>query len=346
MALLDYSTLSPALSQLFSDKLRRQANRISVLANLIPKKMGAGKNVAWDAEFSGASAAAYADGADAATFDTDVSVPATINWARYRSNFSVSGMAISAAQTSNSPEELLNVILSKADGCAEKLLSVMNAGLYAGAGGDAFVGLATAVDDTAAYAGINRAVTYTEWQSSVLSNGAVVRDLTKELMDAAERSVYGKCSISPNFIVTTPIIASKFESLFDTNVRREALADLSPLAGVGEDGAIPGALQRNLMGFYKGIPVFRDKDCTAGQLFMLNSEAMSLDLLPQPGVNTSAMAADRQLSSDGERVSGIPARVEALGKLGDSERFTLKVYAQLKVARPNTCAVIKDLPTS
>lgn len=343
MALLDLATLDDALSQMFEARLHAQMNRASVLASILPKKIGSGKNVAFDVEFSGASAASYVDGADASTFDSDISVPATLDWAKYRSNFSVSGLAISAAQSSASPADLLNVIMAKADGCGSKLLSVMNAALYTGAGGNAFVGLETAVDDATAYANINRAVTYTEWQATVLANGAVVRDLTKSLLDDCERTVYGKCGISPNFIVTTPLIAQKFKNLIDTTVRHEAGKDLGVLAGFGEE--IPEALRRNVVGTYEGIPVFRDKDCPAGKLFMLNSEEMSIEVLPQPGVNTSSMASDKALS-DGDRVSGLIARVEALAKLGDADRWSIKAYAQLKCARPNALAVIEDLPTS
>lgn len=344
MALLDLATLDDALSQMFEARLRAQMNRASVLASILPKKLGSGKNVAFDVEFSGASAASYVDGADASTFDSDISVPATLDWAKHRSNFSVSGLAISAAQSSASPADLLNVIMAKADGCGSKLLSVMNAALYTGAGGSTFVGLETAVDDATSYANISR-VTYSEWQASVLANGAVVRDLTKALLDDCERTVYGKCGISPNFIVTTPLIAQRFKNLIDTTVRHEAGKDLGIMAGFGEE--IPEALRRNVVGTYEGIPVFRDKDCPAGKLFMLNSEEMSIEVLPQPGVNTAVMSGDKSLvGNEGDRVSGLVARIEALAKNGDADRWSIKSYAQLKCARPNTLAVIEDLPTS
>lgn len=351
MALVDLAAVAAALSQQFAPQLARVSNRSAVLMSLLPKVVGAGKNCAWDVEFDGATAAAYADGADASAFDSDLSVPATVDWGRFRSSFSLGGMAIAAAQTSQSPAELTNLIEAKLEGSASKLLSTMNAALFAGTGSNSFVGIATAVDSSGSYANIDPG-TYTQWVSSELGNGGTVRELSKSLIDDLDRQVYTACGMGPNCYVTTPIIAQRFKGLFDPSMRFSGapgdVAALSALAAiVGDASIIPPAMAQNFVGFYEGKPVFRDKDCTAGAFYGINTEYLKIRVLPQPTVSTASMLMDKNLQGNmGDRLSGVIARVEALGKTGDAEKFSVKVYAQLEVTKRNAHGKIVDLPTS
>lgn len=351
MALVDLAAVAAALSQSFAPRLARQANRSAVLMSLLPKVVGAGKNCAWDVEFDGATAATYNDGADASAFDSDISVPATLDWGRFRSNFSVSGLAISAAQTSQSPEELLNIIEAKLEGSASKLLSVMNLALFAGTAAPSFVGLGTSVDSSGDYASVAIG-TYPSWAATERANGGTPRELTKALIDDLERSVYEASGKSPNCYVTTPLLAQRFKGLFDPSMKFSGapgdISAISALASVlGDSTLIPPVLASNFVGFYEGRPVFRDKDCTAGVFYGLNTEELEVAVLPQPTVNTSTMVMSKDLRGNvGDRLSGVIARVEALGKTGDAEKMTVKCYAQLKVKSRNAQGKITDLPTS
>ena len=67
-------------------------NRLAVAAALIQAERGAGKNAAWDVEFSGATADAVDEGSDVqeAEFTTDPPQAAVLHWAHYRQSFKIS----------------------------------------------------------------------------------------------------------------------------------------------------------------------------------------------------------------------------------------------------------------
>jgi hypothetical protein len=129
---------------------------------------------------------------------------------------------------------------------------------------------------------------------------------------------------------------------------RGDVRDGAALAAVlGDESLIPPVMASNFVGFYEGRPVFRDKDCTAGTFYGLNTEELAIATLPQPTVSTATMVMAKNLKGNtGDRLSGVIARVEALGKTGDAEKMTVKVYAQLKVRSRNAHGKIVDLPTS
>lgn len=351
MALVDLAAVAAALSQSFAPKLAIQSNRSAVLMSLIPKALGAGKNCAWDAEFDGATAAAYSETATISAFDSDLSVPATIGWGLYRSAFGIGGVAMAAAASSSSPAELTNLYLAKLDGSASKLCSTMNAALYSGSGANNFIGLATAVDSTGAYAGIDPG-TYAQWVATELGNGSTVRELTKALIDQLETSIYAASGKSPNCYVTTPAIGKAFKGLFDPSMKFSgAQGDISALSAIasvlGDSIVIPPAMSSNLVGFYEGRPVFRDKDCTPGTFYGLNTEQLSLETLPQAGFKTATMVASKELRGNpGDRLTGVVATVEAVHTPSDTSNMVVKAYAQLKVHSRNAHGKITDLPTT
>jgi len=347
MALQDLATnLDDALSQLYAPKLVRAFNRASVLGSLLPKKIGRGKNIAWDVMFSGASAASYTDGADVSTYDVDTPVPATLSWGLYRSSFSVSGLAQAAAATSaGSAQELLDIIGTSIDNSAMKLSSTLNAAMFAGTGsGTTLTGLATALDNTGTYAGIARA-SYSEWQANVLSNGGSNRALTKALLDSLEADIFEACGFGPNAIVMTADLASKYESLFDAQTR-VMLAPGNEISPMNPNGGAPGNIinPSGFTGFtYKGIPVYRDRDATANVVYMLNTEALHIEFLPQPQKTTASMSGNVQAMGSSATDMGLAFKLESVAKTGDADKFTMKAYLNLVVTRPNACGVLKDV---
>jgi hypothetical protein len=348
MAAVSLSVISAALSQLFDPMWTKAMNRQCVLASLISKGEGEGKNCAWDVEFSGASAAAYAEGADASTFDSDESVPATLNWGQLRSSFQLTGTALAAAAGSRgSPEKLINLRLGKAEGSASKLLSLVNSQLYTGSGANNVTGLQSALAATGTYAGIAKA-SYSEWVGLEQANGGTPRPLTKSILDAAERAAYVASGRSPNCFILTPALGTKFEGLFDGPAKSQISPDISPLAALmGSNGVIPPVLVQNLVGYYKGRPVFRDKDCPTGQLFALNTDELKLVVLPQVTSDTAVMQAQMGLKgNDADAASGLSAKIIALAKTGDSEKYSLQIYLQLMVKCVNAHVWVKDLDES
>lgn len=348
MALQDLATnLSSALSQVYAPRLIRNFNRLSVLASVIPKEAGRGKNVAWDTMMSAASAASFTDGADVSTYDVDTPVPATLSWGLYRSSFSISGLAqAAAASSSGTAEELMALIDTSATNSAMKLISTINADLFSGS--SAIVGLASALAATGTYASIAKG-TYSEWAGNVLANGGTSRALTKDLIDQLEASIYTASGQSPNIIVASPGVVRKFEGLFDSFNRN--------IVGPGEISAINrgnfsgSAVLPSNVGFtglhYKGIPVYRDRNCQSGYLYMLNTDFLKLKFLPQPGVNTAAIAQSKELQGAPDtNMAGLAARLEAMAKTGDADKFTMKIYLQLACLRPNAHGMLQDISES
>jgi hypothetical protein len=351
MATQVLSDISSALSQLFAPELQRQFNRNSVLAELLPKKNGNGKNVAWDVRFSRSThAAAFTEGADvgASELQTDTTVPATLSWASYRVGFSLSGLSVAAAASSpGSAVELLDQFQTNLEDAASDLVSQINAGLYSGAGtSSAVAGLvgAGAIAATGTYANVSRS-TYSEWASNVLANGGTGRSLSKSLMDQIEANIYTNSGQTPDLIVAHPSITQTYESLFDSISRvMVERGEIAALKAPNVSGAPLIATNSGYTGLtYKGIPIYRDRNCPATQMFFLNTGYTEIKVLPMVDMGTVTMSGNKPMSGGPGNATGISAKVQSLAKNGDSDRFQLVTYLQLCVRRPNTCGVISDL---
>jgi hypothetical protein len=346
------SDISTALSQLFAPELARQFNRHSVIAELIPKKTGTGKNVAWDTRFSRTThAAAFTEGSDIAAgeFNTDPTQPASLSWGMYRVAFSLSGLSVAAAATSpGSALELLDQFQTNLEDAAMDLVSQINAAVYAGTGASGqiagFIG-GGALAATGTYAGVNR-TTYPEWAGNVLGNSGTPRPLTKPLLDQLEGNIYTACGMPPDVIVCSPSIAQEYEQLFDT-VKR-VMIERGELSAMANGNTVSGEpmIARN-SGYtgltYKGIPIYRDRNCPGAQLFMLNSQYTEIKVLPQVELGAVSLAENKAMSGAPGNPTGISAKVESLAKTGDADKFQLKVYLQLVCRRPNASGYLDDL---
>jgi hypothetical protein len=344
MAIEVLSNLSSALSQVFEAQLARQWNRMAVTAQLIEAERGRGKNVAWDVEFSGNSAGSVAEGSDVATseFATDVVLPATLSWATYRSSFLISELEVDAAAGSQgSADALLDIFGEKMLGANAKLISTINADIFAGTGTDGsgnpnIVGLwGGALDPTGTYAGIVRG-TYTEFAGNQLANSSVARALTQDLLYQMEANIFTACGESPSVIVTSPGVVRKYAGLFESQ------------RVVMTDGAMPSEFAAGTSNMsWRGMPVIRDRNAPSGKLLMLNKNYLKMKYLPHFMVDEGTPKKMETLTgSNGMGVSNatrIPARLVILAKTGDSYKASLKTVLQLAVTHPNTCGELIDL---
>lgn len=340
-ATVDLSNVTNALSQMFENDIAYQMNRAQVLLSLLPKRVGKGKNCAWDTEMSAAAAAAYADGADVAggEYGTDDTVPATIGWGLYRSPGKISGLAQAVAESSDSPDELADLMAQKMNGNATKLGAVLNAALYTGAGTTGLVGGLTgsgAIAATGTYATIDRAV-YTEFAGTVLANGGTPRDVSFALLDSALESVFGKAGGAIDVMVTSPAIWTKLGQLFGSN-RRWTQPSITTAAGVITLGSGWQALE------HAGIPILRDKDCPSGRIIGLSTPNIDLEFLrTRKGQDNTGPDDMFMLTDEKAKSSMLPARIEYLGKTGDTIRWVIKTYLQLRAKRPNAFFRLEDL---
>src|ERR1700747_2968739 len=114
-------TIFNALSQFYDPILQRQWNRTTFFLGALNASAAkpaewAAKNVAFDVEFTGATAQTVAEGSDvtASEFNQDVDQPAYLPWATYRSSFQVSEQEVDAARRSvGTPEDLMDIFGSR-----------------------------------------------------------------------------------------------------------------------------------------------------------------------------------------------------------------------------------------
>lgn len=356
MAIQTLSDISSVISTKFARQIARTVNRHAVTTALLPKVPVRAKNVSWDVRFPGATAAAsYTEGTDVAEgeFTTDTDVPAVLNWGLYRKAFKLSGPALSAAAGSgvNSPEEIERLFEGHLNDCIQALADKINKDVIAGAGTTGLIhGLLNgALAASGSYAGIDPG-TYTAWVSTVLANGGTVRPITKALLDQAEQALYEATGQSPTHILCSAAVAGKLENTAIDTITRN-----SPVGSPTNANDLAAILPQNMSGFtgmfYKGIPIFRDKDYLSSgnrnkMLVMLNA-ASGVEiqcLLPASGPMSSipGMQSMGLMDSNGQLLN-IPVSVEPLARTGDAMKFQAYTWLQLAVRRRNAHAVIQDI---
>lgn len=340
------NTIAPALGQTFARNLIRAWNRQSVFLQNVPIVAGGdpgnGKNVAWDVEFSGATADAFDEGSDVAPeeYSYDPVVPATLPWGQYRAAFQLSDLQINAvAVNMGNPEALDNIFEERFLGALTKITSRINQDVISGTGtsvkGPTIVGILEALKATGTYAGISK-TSYPEWAGNVLANGGVPQGLTLNLLSRAEQLGYIASGQSPELLITTPTVLTKYESLF------------TPYTRIVNDGGSPtrafqGSAERLA---WRGRDVIRDKDMASGTLVMARPSGIELRVLPWAPMPDGTPRDMRQLlSSNGAEANALGAlvQVKPLAATGSSVKFMASIYCQLKVERTNEHVVLKDL---
>lgn len=349
MASESLNSISNALAQVFAPKLERQWNRSAVTAQLVAAAAGtvagAGKNVAWDVAFSGATAGTVAEGADVSDseYASDVNVPAVMQWATYRSNFKVTETELDAAATSmGSASALIDLFGERILSGGEKMARVINVDMISGTGVDgsgnpAIVGfLGGALETTGTYAGLARG-TFSEWAGNVDSNGGVLRPLSLDLLYKMDQNIFTASMEEATHLLVSPGIYRKYAGLFESNVRL--------LRNDGESKPM-GSGASEL--FWRGLPVIRDPNIPAGTVLFFNARHVSAKYLPrlQSPQDAVVQRMTELVGGNGDsvkNVTGVPARLAILAKTGDSVKVSMKTVLQMCVKRPNALGYISDL---
>ena len=227
-------TVANALPQLFEDELQRQWNRTTVLLNKIMAARGVsegkGKNVAFDVEFTGATAATVAEGSDipATEYAQDIDVPAIAAWAHYRSSFQVTETELDAAFSSGPqgmPTALKDIFGARVLSAGALIASQIESDSMTGTGVDSngnptVIGIYGGALGTGPYLGINP-VTYSEWSGNVLANGGTARQLTPDLLETADSNIFTNASIPWDTLMTSVGVARKIQPVFHAGQRRQ-----------------------------------------------------------------------------------------------------------------------------
>jgi hypothetical protein len=345
MSLVDQAAIANTLATICEYQITNQINRSSVGLQLLRVGPGQGKNVQWSARFGTDVSGARADGADlvAGDFKNDAKVPANLDYGTYDAPFSMTGKAIAAAMNASNPAELENLFADELGDAVERLAKGLNQALYTGAGGaEEIVGLYSAsgpLDTTGTYAGISRA-TYGQWASNELANGAVDRALSFDLMRDASTAVYDASGENVDLIITGSALWAKYGKLFDSARRYTQEVTIR-----GQKITLQGghkALE------FDGVPVVRDVDHPAGKMSFLSTRHCKMNQMPDAisMVNQSMGMVGVQGTPEadfGQQSTGLIARINPLGRNGDSYRFQLILYPQFQLKKPNSCAALVDL---
>lgn len=354
MATLTLGDISDALSQVFENQITNQINTTNVGLNLITTKLGGGKNAAWTAKLTGRTdAAGYDEGADMVDgdFDAEARVDAILSWAQYRKGAKLTGLAQAAAASNHqsgslNAENTADLFDDEVGDAGERLSNGLGRDLFSGDGssGNPMIGLETAIAGSGTYATIDPG-SFPEWVSTEDTHSlaglsfAVIR--TKLIT-----AIYKASGRKPDLMLTDPDTFDAIGELFGDNRRWMTEVKLS-------DGTMMGSRAIALEGGFDvlefdGIPVARDRNCTANTIYGLNSKFIHIKQLP---AYKSPMTEERFLNIlealTGERLpdgslgefmaapGSLRPYVEMLAKLGDSDRAMIKVYCQLCIKRRN-----------
>lgn len=325
--------ITSALSQNYRDKIVRQINRRAVLLQLIKIERGAGKNVAFDFEGSGAVAENFSDGADASNFGSDGLSPATLPWALLRGNFRITDMAIAAAKSSMSPKEIINLFARNLDNTAMALASVINQQLFSGTGtSNQIAGLGVALKDDNTYAGIDRTDSANaHWRSNVIDASTATLSLAM-LRAAIGDTIYTASGSQPTLAFCRPNVFNAIGNLFQEQRRyNDTVRVLQGARGEVKLDASIGTLE------VEGCVFIKDKDAPASEIVLVNPEHLAFEYLPQESEPEMSDTVREQAAQDGFGLIPLGFAVKKLARTGASSKFSMQIFGQLRVDRPNAC---------
>jgi hypothetical protein len=341
--------LSDVLTTIFLDDITNNINRACVLPQVLPVKFGRGKNIYWANRFTNTTAytgAAAADGATVSYYNTDIKVPAYLEYTTYMDAVAIGGRAQAAAASAGNPAELADLLGEEIGEGIRRLSLAIATDFYTGTGAsNQLQGLYSTTGSTygallatGTYAGIDRS-TYTEWACNVDAGSSVNRALTVELMRDMRRKIYVASGERPDLIVTDPIQFEKYGQLLGTNRRL-----VQEVTMRGQKITLDGGFMAL---DFDGIPVIEDALHPANKMSFLNTRYCYITQLPfyspQPndmGEVTLTGTPEEQFGAGNIKLS---ARIKHLAESGDVLKLQIITYPQIVVRRPNACGSITYL---
>lgn len=350
MADTTFSAISPALEQRIRAEVKKQYNRSSVTANLLPKQAGMGKNLAWDVSVGTSTGQVFDDGQIVSTFNADTKLLATLPWCEYGDTFKITGRAEDVAQFSET--ELGRTFVFETMQARERTADRVNRAVWQDTGtvGPQTIfginmGSGGPLDATGTYAGIDRA-SFTQWQGITMANGGIPRSLSLSLIEYGLELVFTASGKNPTWGITTPNLWRLLCELANDNRR------------INQDVNVRGELLNIAHGFnsveINGINVFKDISVPRGCIAFFNEQTVAIEYLPTAPsriargkiVATVPVAGlpQEQLMT-GAPISGGPliCNMIALPSPGNFESWMLDCTIQLKFDQPNANLLIKDL---
>lgn len=335
-----------ALATKFAPRTVRQTNQACVLAQLLPvKPHTTGKQVSWDIEIADGTARNATDGQDVSTYNADLLVPAALPFCNYDDAIKINGDAIDIARATNNPEDLFDLVDRGLENSVRRIARTISPLLYTGAAGaGGIVGMKAAGGTTGAfgttgtYAAVVRG-TYPTFVGNLSGNGAVLRDLTLDLLQTWLDSIAVASGKYPDFMVWGYALARKYAAMIQPDRR------WNQDVVVGSRKVTLDAGWNALS--YNNIPIIRDIDCPANSIFGINAGSTYIKQLTSrqdPAVMSAMKAmhgtAEHQL---GEGNIPLTIKVHSLAKTGDSEKLQAILKLALVCDRPNENGVLYDV---
>lgn len=314
--------------------INRRATALKVL-KLVP---GAGQNVAQVAEGDGAIAEYYTDGATPTNFGSDSQSPAIWKWGLLRALFHTSDFAKRVAASSTSPEAGRNMVGRNMVNASAKLASYINGQIYVGTGtGNTIAGLDEAFDTGNTYGTIDRTDPANAfWLSNVFDPGTLT-PLSFALIRKDLGTIYDASGETPDVGFVSTDVYNAIAGLFDGN--RRYLQEIQTARGTITLDAGYQALEID------GCQFVRDKDAPANSIYYVNSTYTTFEYLPLEAAVMDILARmEIELSLD-DGYGPIPLGCvwEKLAKTGPSQQYQGVVNGALKVARPNSGGVRRNV---
>jgi hypothetical protein len=341
MAIVNQTLALIELATTYGPEIVSQINRRCTALRTLPIVMGRGPNIAWVVKSSGANAEAYAEGADLANTASNAQADAVLSWAQMRGNSSLTGLAESSAATAESPQGNVQLLVENVTDSLAALASLVNQHIFSGNGAGSpaqITGLDTAIGTTGnTYATINRG-TSAYWDPYVYDPGTDTAPTQQQIRKDAS-TIYTNSGEYPDLGIVCPGIFNALLGMFDSRTQMMNRTDVITTAR--------GKIQLSA-GFealiIEGIPWVQDKDATAGSMYYVNTRHTSVVVQQQPQLSGFGFTPGVALvANDGFGPVPLMAVVEAMGKVGDSKRYSAKTYLNLRVKKPCACGVRKHV---
>lgn len=335
---MNYTELAPILPTLLRPQVISCFNGRSTLLQLIRKLSNNEATVNWPLQLDGALAEKFSEGATVSNVGSTTKKKATLDWAKYRTNFEVTDFAQDVSASRDAFDAIANEFMQS----IEKLASTLNAKLFTGDGttADEVAGLVYHVDDANTWAGINRATGANALARAKVYDPGTPTAPTKRLIRDDLTGIYDICGETPPFAFINSAGFNKLVDLFDLQ-RFYMQQIMGPLGQITLSTGISGVE-------IEGCTFIKDKDCPAGLIYYCNPKYMELQYTTpkQTPAPLDGLVVATAPVNDGYGAIPLGARVKRLGATGAKETFTASVHVQLKVAKPTAFGVRKNLLTT
>lgn len=347
MATVALSAITAVMNLLYGDAMADQIRRDVLMPNLLPVRTGRNSTMTWTVKSAArAAGGAFAEGADMSDsdFDSHHRLQASLAWAEYRTGAKVSGLSEALSRVNGSPALDPSLFNDEIRDAIDYLAVLISQHTYSGnvaASPTQLAGLATAVDSSGSYAGIDPG-TYTDWVAA--ENTLATADLSLDnISQNLIRPIKDNCGMYPVFMVSSGSVFDKVKALFGDSVRY--LDEVQTIDG--------GTVNLKARGGFRaievdGVPLIEDRHATSNTIYGFARDAVEYQQVPavgpdQAGVIIQAVKALTGMTLEEDQVAAmlrastqrLQPTIEMLGKTGDNHKAMVKVYAQIGVRYRN-----------